>query len=318
MYMLICESSGLLKIIAFLKIIMNIVFIIAPIGLILMVSIDFAKSVISGDEDKQRKTVELGFNRILYAALLFAVPYMVSLFMTIISAGSDYANCLLLADDPKAIAKLEEEENMKKEAEDEAKEAALKAQADKNKKMAAARKQVESRPSTTKGEGCDGVIYYENGTYYKPGFSLVPKNGVPKTKGSEEYGYNKYFYHDLMKLVDAAKKEGYTITPSNTEYGAWRPYKLQVYFYNCMINKNCNNGNTAATPGKSNHGWGIASDLSFGSDKAMFWAHDHAKEYNLHFPLCNNVRGGKSQCNENWHIQPISIIEDNERAKACV
>ena len=81
MYILVCESSGLLKILAFLKIIMNIVFVVAPIGLIIMVSIDFAKAVISGDAEAQRKSLELGFNRILYAVLLFAVPYIVSLFL---------------------------------------------------------------------------------------------------------------------------------------------------------------------------------------------------------------------------------------------
>lgn len=318
MYILdVCGSSGILKIIAFIKSILDIIFIIVPIGLIVMVSIDFSRSVISGDSETAKKTLELGFNRILSAVFLFAVPYIVSVFITIIgNMGSDYATCLSLADNPAAIAELEKQEEAKKEAEKQARLNQIAHQAEQNKKMAEAKKQIENRPSTVKGEGCDGVVYYENGTFYKPSLALVPKNGVDKTKGSAAYGYNKYFYENLTKFAEAAKKEGHTVTPSTTEYGAWRPYKLQVYFYNCMINKNCNNGNLAATPGRSNHGWAIASDLSFGDTNSLYWAHDHANEYNLRFPLCNNVR--TSACVENWHIEPLSVVESDERAKACV
>jgi len=318
MYILdVCGSSGLLKIFAFLKIIMNTVFIIVPIGLIIMVSIDFAKAVISGDADDQSKSVKLGFNRILYAVLLFAVPYMVSLFITIMgNIGSDYARCLELADDPNAISQLEKDEQIKKEAKESAEADAREAQAEHIKEMNAAKQKVLSNSVTIKEEGCDGVIYYENGIFYRPSNALVPQNGIPKTKGSAPYGYNKYFYDYLTKFVEAAKNEGHIINPSDTEYGAWRSFENQQYFYNCMINKNCNNGNLAASPGTSNHGWAIASDLSFGNTNDKYWAHDHANEYNLRFPLCNNVRTG--DCVEDWHIEPLTITEDDGRAKACL
>ena len=42
----------------------------------------------------------------------------------------------------------------------------------------------------------------------------------------------------------------------------FRTMAEQQYFYNCYINKNCNNGNLAAKPGYSNHQNGRALDLS--------------------------------------------------------
>ena len=315
MYVLVCESSGLLKILAFLKIILNFVFIIAPIGLIIMVSIDFAKAVISGDAEAQKKSTELGFNRILYAVFLFAVPYMVSLFITIMgNIGSDYARCLELADDPKAIAKLEAEEKTKKEAKAKAEEEARQIVAENYKKQVAAKNQLKVSTVTINADGCDGVIYYENGTFYKPSSSLVPTNGIEKTKGSAIAGYNKYFYEYLDKFVQAAKEAGHTIIPSPNEGdGAWRSYERQNYYWELYGHDR----SKAAFPGTSNHGWAIASDLKFGDDiDDLYWAHDHAKEYNLRFPLCNNVRTG--DCGENWHIEPLVIEVNDEKAKACV
>ena len=318
MYMLdVCSSSGILKIFAFLKIIINFIFIIVAIGLIIMVSIDFAKAIISGDADAQKKSIELGFNRILYAIFLFAVPYMVSVVVTILdNMGSDYARCLELAGDPKVIAQLEIQENNMKEAKYSAEEAARDAKKEHILEMNEKKQMAFTVENKSQGEGCDGVIYYENGIFYKPSSALVPKNGIDKTKGSAVYGYNKYFYDALTKFVEAAKKDGHTITPSDTEYGAWRSYENQEHFWYCYQTGTCNNGNLAAYPGTSNHGWAIASDLSFGDTNSLYLAHDHANEYNLSFPLCNNVRTGA--CVENWHIEPLSIIEDDERAKACI
>lgn len=59
-----------------------------------------------------------------------------------------------------------------------------------------------------------------------------------------------------------------------------------------------------APPGSSNHNKGLAADLSWqGKSLAnapgwvVNWVHQHAKDYDLNFPLSN----------ENWHIEPIGI-----------
>ena len=50
-----------------------------------------------------------------------------------------------------------------------------------------------------------------------------------------------------------------------------------------------------APPGHSNHNKGMASDLSYESPEASQWAHDHAAQYGLAFPLAN----------EPWHVEPM-------------
>jgi LAS superfamily LD-carboxypeptidase LdcB len=60
------------------------------------------------------------------------------------------------------------------------------------------------------------------------------------------------------RMYNAAKAAGVNLLISS----AFRTLGRQTYFYNCMINKNCNGGNTAAKPGTSNHGQGLALDLN--------------------------------------------------------
>ena len=203
---------------------------------------------------------------------------------------------------------------MKKEAKEKAEEEARQIAMENYKKRVEAQNQVKLNTITVKAEGCDGVVYYENGTFYKPSSSLVPKNGIAKTKGSATAGYNKYFYEYLNSFVEAAKKEGHTIIPSPNEGdGAWRSFERQQYWWEYYHHDN----SKAAFPGTSNHGWAIASDLRFGNmESDLYWAHDHANEYNLRFPLCQNVRTGP--CGENWHIEPLSISVNDEKAKRCL
>ena len=149
--------------------------------------------------------------------------------------------------------------------------------------------------------GRDGKVVVENGIFYKPASG---QSGASGTAGSGPYGYNIYFYARLQKFMQAAAQQGYSISPSSSQYGAWRPLSLQNYYWNCYQTKSCNNGNLAAVPGTSNHGWGIASDLSFNNYNAILWAHDNARSFGLAFPLCQNVRG---RCSENWHIEPSNV-----------
>jgi len=152
--------------------------------------------------------------------------------------------------------------------------------------------------------GVDGKVTVKNGIFYIP---TTKTSGSSGTKGSSSFGYNKYFYARLNKLIRDAKKYGHTITASTGD-GAWRSYDRQSYYYQCYLKKNCNNGNYASAPGTSTHGWGIASDLKFSSKNAIYWAHDNASKYGLAFPYCNNVRNN-NDCVENWHIEPRYVYK---------
>lgn len=310
-----CGGSGVLKVLLFIKEIMNVLFIIVPIGLIIIMSIDLAKAVMSSDSEKMKKVTKVTIKRIVYAVILFAIPTIVSIFNSLLGdLGVDYARCFTMAGDKSTIERLEADEKQKKAAKQAAKEAALAAKKQaqagiENNEQLASSVANSSSSELLRKNGCDGVVYYENGIFYKPTSALVPSNGIAKTKGSGDYGYNKYFYELLKEFTSAAKKEGYSINFSTTNYGAWRSFEKQQELYNCYTTQSCNNGNLAAVPGTSNHGWGIASDLNFNNSLAAIeWAHNNAKNYGLTFPLSS----------ENWHIEPIVIKKDDEKVKSCV
>ena len=78
-----CTNVGVLKVIYFIKLLLNIAFIAVPIGLIVFGLIDFSKSVASGDEKDGKKNLNLFIKRLIYGALVFCVPWMILLKMLI-------------------------------------------------------------------------------------------------------------------------------------------------------------------------------------------------------------------------------------------
>lgn len=79
----------------------------------------------------------------------------------------------------------------------------------------------------------------------------------------------------------------------------YRTYDQQVWAYNCYTTGSCNNGNKAADPGTSNHGWGLAVDVAMtrygGYDSPNYkWL----KQYGKDFGFVAGVVSG-----EPWHIE---------------
>jgi len=62
-------------------------------------------------------------------------------------------------------------------------------------------------------------------------------------------------------MHDAAAKAGVQLVINS----AFRTIQRQQYFYHCYQCGCCNNGNLAAVPGTSNHGWGLAIDMNMAS-----------------------------------------------------
>jgi len=89
---------------------------------------------------------------------------------------------------------------------------------------------------------------------------------------------------NAVALFQAAKNANYPLSMTS----GLRSYQNQQYLYSCYIHKNCNNGNTAAKPGTSNHENGIAMDLATakgGSIKgtATFtWLKNNAPKYGFY------------------------------------
>lgn len=76
-----CTNPDILKVIYFFQLIIDIIKIIIPIGLIIMGMIDFSKSVITNDENAQKKSTNLFIKRVIYGVLIFIVPWIVETLM---------------------------------------------------------------------------------------------------------------------------------------------------------------------------------------------------------------------------------------------
>jgi len=316
-----CGTSWMLKTILFIKELLNIVFIVVPIALIVMLMFDLVKAVVARDEAMMKRATNLAIKRTMNAVIVFFVPTIVALFMNMLGDfGVDYASCYDIT--LNEVNQLEKDEIEQEEALEAARISSAKKKAERSAALMEARSKMSTyvisadtsiTGSIIKASGCDGVVFYENGTFYKPnpaGFV----NGTEQTKGSAPYGYNKYFYEYLSNFVTAASEAGYGVYMSTTEYGAWRSYEKQVYFWNLY---QAGTGNLAAYPGTSNHGWAIASDLSFKDDASKKWAHKYASKYGLRFPMCVNGPGTYG-CVEDWHIEPESIVISDEKVQVCL
>ena len=88
----ICVEPDLLRIIYFIKIIINVIFIIVPIGVIVMGLIDLSKSTISSNEEEQKKKSKLFLKRIISAVLVFAVPWIVNVIMGLLGELTSNVN----------------------------------------------------------------------------------------------------------------------------------------------------------------------------------------------------------------------------------
>ena len=69
--------------------IIKIICIIVPIILVILCSIDFAKAVISQDNDALKKAMSSSLKRLIAGVIIFFLPFVVSFVMELVG-GSDY------------------------------------------------------------------------------------------------------------------------------------------------------------------------------------------------------------------------------------
>lgn len=97
----VCDNSSMLNSILFIKNIINIIFIIAPLILALFFTIDLAKNVFAKDEQESQKNIKLGIRRIIYAIALMFVPLLVKTSMNLIEGYGKVSDCYTLATETK-------------------------------------------------------------------------------------------------------------------------------------------------------------------------------------------------------------------------
>ena len=79
-----CGGADVVRILKFIWTLLDIVLFVIPIGLIVIVMIDFMKNVMAGKEDEMKKNLNIAIKRIIYAVVLFLVPTIVSVAINIV------------------------------------------------------------------------------------------------------------------------------------------------------------------------------------------------------------------------------------------
>ncbi len=116
----VCDNSSMLNTILFIKNIMKIIFVVVPIVLALLFSIDLAKNVFAKDD---KDNLKLGIKRIVYSIVLMFVPLIVETFMGMISDYSKVAKCYDIATEQKVKELQEKEEDEYEKKKEEARKA---------------------------------------------------------------------------------------------------------------------------------------------------------------------------------------------------
>ena len=93
-----CGGETVLTIIKYVMQLLNILYFIVPIGLIVMLSVDFVKNVVASDENKMKKNLQLIIKRVIMCMALFLVkPIVVTTINLLDDLGVDYMQCLEIA-----------------------------------------------------------------------------------------------------------------------------------------------------------------------------------------------------------------------------
>lgn len=91
-----CKNISVLKICYFIKLLLKYIFILVPIVLILVISLDFARNVVSSKEGDMQNNLKMAIKRILYCVVLFLVPSVVKFFISsnFVESNFEYSDCL--------------------------------------------------------------------------------------------------------------------------------------------------------------------------------------------------------------------------------
>lgn len=79
-----CTNPDFLRIIYFIKLLLNIVFIIVPIALIVLGLVDFSKTVTTGKDEDAKKNLNLFIKRLVNGIIVFCIPWIVNVFMSLL------------------------------------------------------------------------------------------------------------------------------------------------------------------------------------------------------------------------------------------
>lgn len=87
-------DNSVMDVLKLVKTIVNWLQILIPVGLILFGTIDMGKAVIAGDEKKIKEAQKPFIKRLISAAIVFVIPFIVNLTINLlVSDGSEWKAC---------------------------------------------------------------------------------------------------------------------------------------------------------------------------------------------------------------------------------
>ena len=224
----VCEIPDVLRVIYFIKLLINVVKFIVPIGLIVMVILDFGKGVVSGDK-KPGEIIKLCSNKIIAAVIIFLIPTIVNFVLVFVDKATSYESCWANANIStinsyqvlwdEEVAKWKEEEKRKQEEE-----------AHKNNKGQIDLEYTASNSHTNSINGIKYKLY----------------NQCSEPWGSSSFGSGKSICDMGCAITSGAviaSSANSNITPldiSNSKYKTAWPYSTVNYFSNGAFN--CSKG----------------------------------------------------------------------------
>lgn len=92
-----CGGADVLRLIKFAFLLLELVLYIIPVGLIVMLMVDFGKNVMVGKEDEMKKSLNIAIKRIIYCVVLFLVPTIVKFAIGLVSDANNESNAAVKA-----------------------------------------------------------------------------------------------------------------------------------------------------------------------------------------------------------------------------
>lgn len=107
MILTVCTSPELLSVMIIVKKVISLLQIIAPICLIIFAGFDIIKAVVSTDQDAINKKLKRIPGRIMAVIIVFFVPVIIDLLMSLVDSTFEYASCFENATEQYVVAAYE-------------------------------------------------------------------------------------------------------------------------------------------------------------------------------------------------------------------
>lgn len=95
MILSLCTDANILKILRYIKIVINIIFVIVPILLLVTASISYLKAISNADKDGIAKTNKAMISKCIAAVIIFFIPLITKMIVKLASTDeNDYISCI--------------------------------------------------------------------------------------------------------------------------------------------------------------------------------------------------------------------------------